>query len=56
MAEADITLDEQEMAPLNIAKRHLRAAMKLKLKAVPHESIVSQSTMPSTPTRIAGPS
>ncbi|KAK4157322.1 hypothetical protein C8A00DRAFT_11843 [Chaetomidium leptoderma] len=32
------------MAPLNVAKRHLRAVMKLKLKAVPHDSIVSQSS------------
>ncbi|KAH6855752.1 hypothetical protein B0I37DRAFT_389246 [Chaetomium sp. MPI-CAGE-AT-0009] len=32
------------MASLNVAKRHLRAVMKQKLKAVPQESIVSQSS------------
>lgn len=32
------------MASLKAVKQQLRAAMKHKLKAVPHESVVSQST------------
>lgn len=32
------------MASLNAAKQQLRTAMKHKLKGIPHESIVSQST------------
>jgi 5-formyltetrahydrofolate cyclo-ligase len=40
---------EEAMAPLNVAKRHLRAALKVKLKAVSHDSIISQSTAAETP-------
>lgn len=39
--------EEDTMAALNVAKRHLRAVMKQKLKTVPQESIVSQSTIPT---------
>ena len=45
---ADAAGDEDTMAALNVAKRHLRAVMKQKLKAVPQDSIVSQSTIPAT--------
>ena len=41
---ADAAADEDTMASLNAAKHQLRAAMKHKLRAVPHDSIVSQST------------
>jgi 5-formyltetrahydrofolate cyclo-ligase len=42
---ADIATNEQvEMASLNVAKQQLRSAMKQKLNAVSHDSIVSQST------------
>jgi hypothetical protein len=34
----------EEMASLNAAKQHLRAAMKVKLKVVSQDSILSQST------------
>jgi hypothetical protein len=43
---ADTTGDEDTMATLNAAKQQLRAAMKHKLKAVSHDSIVSQSMAP----------
>ncbi len=36
--------DDDTMASLNAAKHQLRAAMKHKLSAVSHDSIVSQST------------
>lgn len=36
--------EETAMASLNAAKKQLRAAMKHKLSAVSHSSIVSQST------------
>jgi hypothetical protein len=37
-------IDETSMASLNAAKQHLRAAMKQKLKALPYDAILSQST------------
>jgi hypothetical protein len=45
---SDATGDDDTMAALNVAKRHLRAVMKQKLKAVPQDSIMSQSTAPAT--------
>ncbi len=41
---SDSAADEDTMASLNAAKHQLRAAMKHKLRAVSHDSIVSQST------------
>jgi 5-formyltetrahydrofolate cyclo-ligase len=41
---SDAAAEEDTMASLNAAKQHLRAAMKQKLKALSHDSIVSQST------------
>ena len=44
---SDVSGEEDTMVALNVAKRHLRAVMKQKLKTVPQESIVSQSTIPA---------
>jgi hypothetical protein len=43
---SDTTGDEDTMAKLNAAKQQLRTAMKHKLKAISHDSIVSQSMAP----------
>jgi hypothetical protein len=44
---SDVSGEDDTMAALNVAKRHLRAVMKQKLQTVPQESIVSQSTIPA---------
>ena len=43
---SDQAAEDDTMAALNVAKRHLRAVMKEKLKATPQASIESQSMLP----------